>query len=368
MKAIPKEEAFFSPSRLSHLVAERVALSAATHSNSCFLIRLIDAFETPSHLCFVTDLAAYGDLAHILRQSADAKFDEHLARTLFSEILLALEETHRLGYLYRDMKLDNLLINEAGHIRLADFGLVKKVDLVGYDGSVITPSSPPSMSCTSDSGSVLTCSSSEDSDDYDGPVKLIGRTNSFVGTRRYFSPEHLRGGQNMRRGYGAPADVWAMGVTLYIMLTGQYPFGRNISSKNTKGMFNAIRNEEIKYPEWLSENAVSMLKGMLNRDSSKRFNIETIKAHPWMSSFNWDQLSFDSADNVPRVDVLEALRNVNSKRFQDDSIESSKTISDAASFSSLSGDNSDGLKRKKKGPMDGYELLGFGYANTEELM
>lgn len=364
LKAVPKADAFFSASRLSHLVAERVALSAAADSNSAFIVRLVDAFETPRHLCFVTELAGYGDFAHVLRQSHTGHFDEPVARKLFSEILLALEETHRLGYLYRDMKLDNLLLNESGHVRLADFGLVKKVDVVRYDGSVITTST--SSRCSTDSGSVITCSSSsEDSEDSDAPFRLVGRTHSFVGTRRYFSPEHLRGGQNTERGYGAPADIWAMGVTLYILLTGEYPFGRDVSSRNSTAMFNAIRKEEIKYPEWLSEDAVSMLKGLLNRSSSKRFDIESIKAHPWMSSFDWEQVRFDSANDVPQEDVLAVLREESAKLVDSDSAESKKFFPDADLFSSLSGGSSDSSKRKRKGVMDGYELLGFGYVSDE---
>lgn len=352
MKAVSKADAFFSDSRLANLVAERIALAEAASRQSAFIVRLVDAFETASHLCFVTELGHFGDLSDVLRQMRKGKLEEQVAKKLFAEIVLALEESHRMGYLYRDMKLANLVLNKFGHIRLADFGLAKKLD-AQYEGSSVTS--------VSDSGSDVT--SSEDEDE---PFRLVGRTKSFVGTRRYMSPEHLKGGQTKERGYGAPADVWAMGVTLYIMMTGEYPFGRDVSSRNSAAMFTAIQTEDIVYPSWLSEEAVSMLKGLLNRESLDRFDINDIKGHAWMGSIDWEQLKLDSTTDVPQVDVLSVLQESEVKLVGDAVGESEKVIPNADLFSSLSGSSSDGSKKRKKGVLDGYELLGFGYVSSED--
>lgn len=354
MKCVSKADAFFSESRLANLVAERIALGEAASRRSAFIVRLVDAFETAAHLCFITELGHFGDLSDVLRQMQKESFNEQVAKKLFAEIVLGLEESHRMGYLYRDMKLANLLLNKFGHIRLADFGLAKKVD-VQYEGS--------SMTSGSESGSEIT--SSEDEDE---PFRLVGRTKSFVGTRRYMSPEHLRGGHHMERGYGAPADVWAIGVTLYIMMTGMYPFGRDVSSRNSAAMFNAIQKEEIVFPSWLSQEAVSMLKGLLERDSLERFDITEIKEHTWMKDIDWEQLKFDSMNDVPQMDVLSVLRENEVKLVELAVAEREQVIPNADLFSSLSGSSIDGSKRRKKGVLDGYGLLGFGYVSSEDSL
>lgn len=247
-----------------------------------------------------------------------------------------------MGYLYRDLKLGNILLNRSGHVRLADFGLVKRLE-VEWEGSCVS-------------------SESETDEECDEKFRLVGRTNSFVGTRRYMSPEHLNGGHVTRRGYGAPADVWALGVSLYLMLTGKYPFGSSISPKDSPAMFDAIRSEEIVYPSWMGEDVVEMLKGLLDRNVLKRFNIEEIKSHPWMNGINWMQVQADSAGMVPQKDVL-ALMTEHGVRMVEEQgqLEGCSQNEDSFSFVSNSGSESFCPIRRKSSPDMG--LVGFGYLN-----
>lgn len=353
MKAVPKADAFFSDAMLSNLVAERAALADAASRQSAFIVKLVDAFETATHLCLVTELGHFGRLSDVLQRVHQHRLVEEIAKKLFAEVVLGLDESHRMGYLYREMQPASLLLNRFGHIRLAEFGSAKKVKLSFARSSVTRRSK---------SGSRLT--SSEDGDE---PFRLLGRTNSFVGTRRYMSPEQLKGRQNMQRGYGAPADVWAMGVTLYNMLTGDHPFARKVSSRNSAAMFSAIQNEEIAYPKWLSDEAVSMLRGLLDRDPLERLEISEITVHPWMKNIDWKQLKFDSSNDVPQDEILSVLRGIQTEQVVCASVEkeNKNVVVEEDMKLSVSRSSSEWSKERRTEILEGDELLGFGYHNKE---
>lgn len=338
LKTVSKVDVFSSETHLANLVTERVALAEAASRRSPFIVRLVDAFETRSHLCFVTELGSFGDLKHVFAQLPGKRMDESTVRTLFAEILLGLEDTHRMGYLYRDLKLGNLLLNRHGHVRVADFGLAKRLEVEVCASSV-----------SSESGSEADVADEEE------PFRLVGRAMSFVGTRRYMSPEHLQGG------YGAPADVWALGVTLYLMLMGHYPVGRGVSPRDSPAMFDAIVNEEISFPEWLSVEAVDLLKGLLQRNTLERFDIAEIKSHPWMKGVDWIGLRADAAEDLPREDVLNVLEENGVKTIEDGAKTEDDLLAEEPVFSSLSGSGSGASRRRKSVPLT--ELVAFGYLN-----
>lgn len=352
MKAISKADVFLSDARLRYLVAERVALAEAAERRSAFIVRLVDAFETAEHLCFVTELAAFGDLGAVVRSMPEGRLGEGVVKGMFAEIVLGLEESHRMGYLYRDMKLGNLLLTRTGHVRLADLGLAKRVEMKHEGGA--------------DSGSDVTSSSEEEEEEM---FRLVGRTSSLVGTRRYMSPEHLQKGADEEREYGAAADVWAMGVSLYMLLTGEYPFGREVSSRDCTGMFNAITREEIRYPEWLSEDAVGMLRGMLERDATVRMGLKEVKTHAWLEEVDWEQVRIEAVRDAAREDVLEVLREGGVRAVESglkESDESDEGGTKGELFSALSGSSSGGVRRRRKGGMESFNLLGFGYSSSEK--
>lgn len=316
----------------------------AAAARSAFIIRLVDAFETRNALCFVTELAAFGDLQHVFAKLPGRRANEHVVRSLFADIVLGLEECHRLGYLYRDLKLGNLLVTGSGHVRLADFGLAKRLD-VQYASSALS----------SESGS----ESVED----DEPFRLVGRAKSFVGTRRYMSPEHLRRGDTGQREYGAASDVWALGVSLYLMLVGNYPFGRAVSKTDSQALRQAISDEQILFPGWLGQDAIGMLKGLLNRDALQRFDLAEIKSHPWMKGTDWAKVRADSQANIPREDVLAILKEGGAKMI--DGVRNfEQAANDRDVFSSLSGSGSDSFFRRKRNQYEpAMEFVGFGYLN-----
>ena len=284
VKRISRLDIYDSHHALENFINEYVALSSL---RSPFLVFALDAFETRSHLNLVMPLASHGDLQEVLSKHPRG-LPEQAARQIFAEITSGLEDLHRAGYLYRDLKLPNMLLTSEGHVQLADFGLVKKLKVEASEGSSL--------------------SGSDDSDDSasSGSFRLVGRTKSFVGTRRYMSPEHT-----MRRtknsGYGAPSDLWALGVSLYLLTTGRYPFGSDVSSSDTFELFDAIRHETLKLPESMNDELRELLQGLLERNHLERWDIEDVKSSRWMKGVRWSRVRENARRGKPVNEVLEII-------------------------------------------------------------
>lgn len=322
-----KYDVLLSPTLLSSVVTERLFLQRAAEKKCPFIIRLVDAFESENGFHFVTELAEWGNLCAIVSQIPDRRFPERVARLLFAELVAALLCTHGMGYLYRDMKMSNVLINSHGHVRLADFGLCKPVRMVDrYHPS--TKSNRENKS-TNDMGAEFLYESAH--------TAVIGRVKSFVGTRMYMAPEQIAVEASGRSCYGAPADIWSLGVILYTILTGTYPFvarkspaaaaGRgdgasdndNVDDKRGDG-FPAddeidhntltwkIVHQRISIPSFVSKSAANLLSCLLCRDESRRIDLCSIMMHEWLSDIDWSDLYSNARSNRPVGPVVDFLR------------------------------------------------------------
>ncbi|XP_051507659.1 protein kinase C eta type-like isoform X2 [Myxocyprinus asiaticus] len=189
------------------MTEKRVLSLASSHP---YLTQLYCCFQTPERLFFVMEFVNGGDLMFHIQKSR--KFEENRARFYTAEITSALIFLHSKGIVYRDLKLDNVLLDKDGHCKLADFGMCKE----GMFEGVVT--------------------------------------GTFCGTPDYIAPEIL---QEML--YGPSVDWWALGVLLYEMLSGHAPF----EAENEDDLFESILNEEIIYASWLSANAIDILKAFL---------------------------------------------------------------------------------------------------------
>lgn len=188
------------------MTEKRILALAAKHP---FLTALHSCFQTPDRLFFVMEYVNGGDLMFQIQRAR--KFDEARAAFYAAEVTLALQFLHRHGVVYRDLKLDNILLDQEGHCKLADFGMCKEGILDG----------------------VLTA--------------------TFCGTPDYIAPEIL---QELE--YGPSVDWWALGVLMYEMMAGQPPF----EADNEDDLFESILHDDVLYPVWLTREAVSILKGM----------------------------------------------------------------------------------------------------------
>ncbi|XP_064611257.1 protein kinase C iota type-like isoform X2 [Liolophura sinensis] len=223
-----------------------------TASNYPFLVGLHSCFQSPSRLFFVIEFVNGGDLMfHMQRQR---RLPEDHARFYAAEISLALNYLHERGIVYRDLKLDNVLLDSEGHIKLTDYGMCKEGLWPG------------------------------------------DTTNTFCGTPNYIAPEMLRG-----EDYDFSVDWWALGVLMFEMLAGRSPFdvvgAADNPDQNTEDyLFQIIMEKTIRIPRSLSVKAASVLKGFLNKNPKERLGchpqtgFDDITAHPFNRSIDWEAM------------------------------------------------------------------------------
>ncbi|KAL2317561.1 hypothetical protein Fmac_031437 [Flemingia macrophylla] len=212
-----------------------------TKVDNPFIVRLRYAFQTKYRLYLVLDFVNGGHLFFQLYHQG--LFREDLARFYAAEIICAVCYLHANDIMHRDLKPENVLLDADGHAVLTDFGLAKQFN-------------------------------------------ETERSNSICGTVEYMAPEIVMG-----KGHDMAADWWSVGILLYEMLTGKPPFfGGNRHKIQQK-----IIKDKIKLPAFLSNEAHSLLKGLLQKDVSKRLGSgsrgsEEIKSHKWFKSVNWKKL------------------------------------------------------------------------------
>jgi serine/threonine protein kinase len=233
MKVLRKDK-IFGGNLVKYALVERNVLSVIKHP---FIVSLSFAFQSPQKLYLVLDYCAGGNLtSYILRQR---HFNESIAKFYLCEIILALEELHKNGIIYRDLKPDNVVIDADGHAMLTDFGLSKQ----GISDNI--------------------------------------SAKSFCGSIAYLAPEMIK-----RRGHGKAVDWYLLGVILYEMLIGVPPFYSN----NKDQLFYNIEHMKPVIPPRLSEAAGHLIRKLLKKDPERRLGShgsEEVKNHRFLSDIDW---------------------------------------------------------------------------------
>ncbi|XP_022118934.2 probable serine/threonine-protein kinase dyrk2 isoform X2 [Pieris rapae] len=219
---------------------ERKVLALGT--NHPYLCHLFATFQTDSHLFFVMEYLNGGDLMFHIQQSG--RFPEPRARFYAAEIISGLKFLHKRGIVYRDLKLDNILLDFEGHVRIADFGMCKL------------------------------------------QIYLDKTADTFCGTPDYMAPEIIKGLK-----YNQTVDWWSFGVLLYEMLIGQSPF----SGCDEDELFWSICNELPSFPRFLSADGLDILTRLLDKDARTRLGGPEcehgdVRDHPFFREVPWDRL------------------------------------------------------------------------------
>ncbi|EHN03704.1 YBR028C-like protein [Saccharomyces cerevisiae x Saccharomyces kudriavzevii VIN7] len=216
--------------RLERTFAERSILSEIEHPN---IVKLFYSFHDNSKLYLLLQYIPGGELFYHLKEHGT--LDETTVSFYAAEISCALKFLHSKGVVYRDLKPENCLLNQRGHLVLTDFGLSKK-------------SAHDSMA---------------DEEDPENVKALY----SIIGTPEYCAPEILLG-----KAYTQNCDWYSLGCLLYDMLVGKPPYTGN----NHKVIINKIQQNKQgpKIPFYLSEGMKDILNALLKRETSKRWNVD----------------------------------------------------------------------------------------------
>lgn len=219
---------------------KRVFLTANKEKHP-FLLNLHCCFQTENRIYFVMEYISGGDLMWHIQKN---RFSAKRAKFYACEVLLALKHFHENGIVYRDLKLDNILLTAKGHIKIADYGLCKENMWRG------------------------------------------NTTGTFCGTPEFMAPEIVSG-----KPYDRTVDWWAFGVLLFQMLLCQSPF----KGDDEDEIFNAIEHDDVKYPISMPRQTVLVLQALLTKDPSQRLGSSErdaldIMEHPYFRDVNFDDV------------------------------------------------------------------------------
>ncbi|XP_050210061.1 3-phosphoinositide-dependent protein kinase 2 [Mercurialis annua] len=247
--------------KTAYVKLERIVLDQLDHPG---IVRLFFTFQDSFSLYMALESCEGGELFDQITRKG--RLSETEARFYAAEVVDALEYIHGMGLIHRDIKPENLLLTADGHIKVADFGSVKPMQ-----DSRIT---------------VLPNATSDD------------KACTFVGTAAYVPPEVLN---------SSPAtfgnDLWALGCTLYQMLSGTSPF----KDASEWLIFQRIIARDIRFPNYFSEEARDLIDRLLDLEPRRRpgaglEGYAALKIHPFFKGTNWTNLR----DQTPPKLALEA--------------------------------------------------------------
>ncbi len=273
-----------------HIFCEQAITRNLTHP---FCIRQYGSFQDKYHLYFLFDLMPGGDLMDVLVAEArivamrvpkgpfqrgcmapQTKFlrglPEDVARFYVASIVLALEYLHDHNIVYRDLKPENVFIDQQGYPKLGDFGFAKVLD-------------------------------------------AGKRTYTFCGTPGYVAPENI-----LAHGYGTSVDWWGLGVVMFVLLTGRQPF-TSPKSEDPMVVMRRIVDEEfaVKFPPYISPAAKDLVLRLLERKPTRRLGALAgragdVKRHKWFDGFDWEALSARKMvpPRQPKDDAAKRIRDL----------------------------------------------------------
>jgi serine/threonine protein kinase len=270
MKVVPKNVSENQLKRDNHLDQLSNELKVMTEiSPSPFVQRCKYAFESANSVFFIIDLNTGGDLFYHLvkRIESGCGFSENECRVLLAEVYLALEHLHKHNVLHRDIKIENIMLDASGHVKLVDFGLSSVIET---------------------------------------QVSHMRAVGSLI----YMAPELIK----FKTG-GRHTDWWAYGVLAHELLTGKTPWS---SLTNTKIITREVVHKELSMPSTVSQEAFYFISRLLCKDPARRMGShhdEEIKLDPFFSGVNWEAMArlecepafVPSAINVNKEDQDEAL-------------------------------------------------------------
>jgi len=223
-----------------HIMSEKEIME---ESDCQFIVKLFKTFKDRKYLYMLMESCLGGELWTILRDRGN--FDDSTSRFYTSCVVEAFDYLHSRGIIYRDLKPENLLLDEFGYVKLVDFGFAKKLQ--------------------------------------------VGRkTWTFCGTPEYVAPEVI-----LNKGHDISADYWSLGVLMFELLTGTPPFTGTDPMKTYNIILKGI--DAIDFPRNITARAKELIKKLCRDNSAERLGyqkggIRDIQKHKWFDGFNWEGL------------------------------------------------------------------------------
>lgn len=319
MKIMSKAE-MVKKNQVHHILAEREIL---TLIDSPWIVNLVYSFQDSQNLYLVMDFLQGGDYMNILINRDILPIED--ARFYIAETALAIDAVHRLGYIHRDLKPDNILIDRSGHVKLSDFGLCKAVS--------------PEEAAQSDQihqiqqQTVAQMQQTQIDRNQGGFQELHDKYKrrsrklaySTVGTPDYIAPEVIQ-----QNGYDEGCDWWSLGVILYESLFGAPPFFSDHPNQTCKKILNFKQNFSFPNNTRVDPHARDLILRLIC-DREHRLSFDEIKVHPFFYGVDWDNIRntrppfvpqlqsetdsqyFDSFDKLPEpVEVEHNMNSLNS--------------------------------------------------------
>lgn len=204
---------------------ETFILTTLKHKN---IIKLFEVIDTADDIMLVMEYAGGGELCQIVQDRE--RLSEVETCQLFQQIISGVEYCHRAKIIHRDLKLENILLDSDGCVKIADFGLSNS-------------------------------------------IKITQKIETNCGTPSYTSPEQIDGDEDV----GTSADIWSLGVILFTMICGYLPF----EADNLPNLFKKIQLRAYKAPDYISKEVKDIIERMLTIDPNSRLSIGEIRSHPW---------------------------------------------------------------------------------------
>lgn len=325
MKTLLKSE-MYKKDQLAHVKAERDVLAG---SDSPWVVSLYYSFQDTQYLYLIMEFLPGGDLMTMLIRWQ--LFTEDVSRFYMAECILAIEAIHKQGFIHRDIKPDNILIDIRGHIKLSDFGLstgfhkthdsnyYKKLlqqdeanhkpgqpgNLNGNDGSSFNNNGTNNNRQTMFVDAIhLTMSNRQQIQTWRKSRRLMAY--STVGTPDYIAPEIF-----LYQGYGQECDWWSLGAIMYECLIGWPPF----CSETPQETYRKIMNFEqtLQFPDdiHISYEAEDLIRRLLTHADQRlgrHGGADELKSHPFFRGVDWNTIRQVEAPYIPKLSSITDTR------------------------------------------------------------
>jgi serine/threonine protein kinase len=291
MKVLSKKE-MVKRKKIKRALAEQEILATANHP---FIVTLYHSFQSEEYLYFCMEYCSGGEFFRALQTRPGKCLSEDDARFYAAEVTAALEYLHLMGFIYRDLKPENLLLHESGHLMLSDFDLAKQSSEPGGLPATVKQIEP--------NGALLIDTRS---------CTANFRTNSFVGTEEYIAPEVIKGD-----GHTSAVDWWTLGILVYEMIFATTPF----KGKHREVTFSNVLHLPVNFPETtrVTLPCKDAIVRLLDKSETSRLGSHSgaseVKQHKWFAKISWGLLRNCRPPIVPvRTQKSEA---VNFRRMND---------------------------------------------------